>query len=72
MNQRLWTGENLESWDYKTSINKGIAVGIFDAMCCKTKALVNVESFDTGKAFNKRIEINKKLAEKYGFEIVIR
>lgn len=72
MNQRLWTGENLESWVYKTPINKGIAVGIFDAMCCKTKAFVNVENFDTGKLFGKRIEINKDLAEKYGFEIVVR
>ena len=72
MNQRLWTGENLESWVYKTPINKGIAVGIFDAMCCKTKALVNVENFDTGKLFGKRIKINKDLAEKYGFEIVVR
>lgn len=41
-------------------------------MCGKTKALVNVENFDAGKTFDKRIVINKELAEKYGFKIMIR
>ena len=72
MKQCLWTGEELEPWSYKTSLNNGIAVGIFDVMCGKTKALVNVENFDAGKTFDKRIVINKELAEKYGFKIVIR
>lgn len=44
MKQCLWTGEELEPWSYKTSLNNGIAVGIFDGMCGKTKALVNVEN----------------------------
>lgn len=72
MKQRLWTGEELEPWGYKTSLNNGIAVGIFDGMCCKTKALVNIEIFDAGKTFDKRIVINKELAEKYGFKIIVR
>ena len=72
MKKHLWTGEELEPWDYKTSLNNGIAVGIFDGMCCKTKALVNVENFDAGKTFDKRIVIDKKLAEKYGFKIIVR
>ena len=72
MKQRLWTGEELEPWVYKTSLNNGIAVGIFDGMCCKTKALVNIENFDAGKNFDKRIVINKELAEKYEFRIIVR
>lgn len=72
MKKHLWTGEELEPWDYKTSLNNGIAVGIFDGMCGKTKALVNVENFDAGKTFDKRIVINKELAEKYGFKIIVR
>ena len=38
MKQCLWTGEELEPWSYKTSLNNGIAVGIFDGMSGKTKA----------------------------------
>ena len=69
MKQCLWTGEELEPWSYKTSLNNGIAVGIFDGMCGKTKALVNVENFDAGKTFDKRIVINKELAEKYHMDL---
>ena len=32
----------------------------------------DVENFDVGKTFDKRIVINKELAEKYGFKIMIR
>jgi hypothetical protein len=72
MKKHLWIGEELEPWSYKTSLNNGIAVGIFDGMCGKTKALLNVENFDAGKTLDKRIVINKGLAEKYGFKIVIK
>ena len=72
MKKHLWTGEELEPWDYKTSLNNGIAGGIFDGMCGKTKALVNIENFDAGKTFDKRIVINKELVEKYGFKIIVR
>ncbi len=63
MKKHLWIGEELEPWSYKTSLNNGIAVGIFDGMCGKTKALLNVENFDAGKTLDKRIVINKGLAE---------
>lgn len=72
MKQRLWTCEEIESWNYETLIEKGMAIGVYDNMCCKVKALVNVEEFDTGKTFDKRIVINKELAEKYGFKIMVR
>ena len=43
-----------------------------DYTYCKERTLVDVEEFDAGKTFDKRIVINKELAEKYGFKIVIR
>ena len=57
---------------YKTSVNRGVTIGIYDYAYCKERTLVDVEEFDAGKTFDKRIVINKELAEKYGFKIVIR
>lgn len=72
MKQRLWTGEELLPCSYRTSVNRGVTVGIYDYMYCKEKTLVDVEEFDAGKTFEKRIVINKELAEKYGFKIIVR
>ena len=72
MNQRLWTGEELLPCSYKTPVSRGVTIGIYDYAYYKERTLVDVEEFDAGKTFNKRIIINKELAEKYGFKIVIR
>lgn len=72
MKQRLWTGEELLACSYKTSVNRGVTIGIYDYTYCKERTLVDVEEFDAGKTFDKRIVINKELAEKYGFKIIVR
>ena len=35
MNQRLWTGEELLACSYKTSVNRGVTIGIYDYTYCK-------------------------------------
>ena len=61
MNQRLWTGEELLACSYKTSVNRGVTIGIYDYTYCKERTLVDVEEFDAGKLLIKELLLIKNL-----------
>ena len=67
---KLQTDDEISAWIYERNLYTGIAIGIKEEEL-KVPIIACVESVKEADGFKNRILIDKNLAEKHRFEVVI-